>query len=133
MKGLCVLVVDDSSLMRGLLAEAIRASDVPIDDVQGARDGVEALEVLGERHIDVVITDLQMPRVDGFELVARIALRRDLAHLRIITMSADTSPREALRATAMKVHARLTKPVRFDTVKAVLAEIWALGDQPPSR
>jgi len=48
-------------------------------------------------------------------------------------MSADTSPREALRATAMKVHARLTKPVRFDTVKAVLAEIWELGDQPPSR
>jgi CheY-like chemotaxis protein len=79
-KGLRVLVVDDLGLMRGLLCEAVRASDVPIDDVVDARDGIEALEILEARQVDVVITDLHMPGLDGFELVARIARRPDFAH-----------------------------------------------------
>ena len=93
MKGLHVLVVDDSALMRGLLCEAIRASGVPIGDVLDARDGGEALEILKDRHVDVVVTDLQMPKVDGFALVERITLRPSLAHIRIVTMTAEMSPR----------------------------------------
>jgi len=128
---LSVLVVDDSGLMRGLLSEAIRGSQVPIDDVVEACDGAEALAILGERHIDVVVTDLRMPRVDGFELVARIGLRADLAHVRVVTMTAETT--DALRAAALKVHARLSKPIRFDTIQGVLAEIWQLEQRARSK
>jgi CheY-like chemotaxis protein len=124
LKGLSVLVVDDSGLIRGLLSEAVRVSDVPTDDVLEARDGGEALEILRRRHIDVVITDLQMPRVDGFELVARIAANPDLAHVRIVTMTAETAPGHSLRAARMNVYARLIKPVRFDTIQAILGDIW---------
>lgn len=128
MKRLHVLVVDDSVLMQGLLCEAIRASGVPIGDVLDARDGGEALEILKDRHVDVVVTDLQMPKVDGFELVERIALRPSLAHIRIVTMTAEVSREQSLRAATMKVHARLSKPVRFDTIQALLAEIWQLEE-----
>ena len=128
MKGLHVLVVDDSALMRGLLCEAIRASGVPIGDVLDARDGGEALEILKDRHVDVVVTDLQMPKVDGFALVERITLRPSLAHIRIVTMTAEMSREQSLRAAAMKVHARLNKPIRFDTIQALLAQIWQLED-----
>lgn len=121
MRGLSVLVVDDSALIRGLLSEAVRVSDVPTDDVLEARDGGEALEILRGRHIDVVITDLQMPRVDGFELIARIAANPDLAHVRIVTM---TAAGHSLRAARMNVYARLIKPVRFDTIQTILGDIW---------
>jgi len=133
LKRLHVLVVDDSLLIQGLLCEAIRASGVPIGDVLDARDGGEALEILKDRHVDVVVTDLQMPKVDGFELVERIALSPSLAHIRIVTMTAEISREQSLRAATMKVHARLNKPVRFDTIQALLAEIWQLEEDARKR
>ncbi len=117
-------MVDDSGVIRALLSEAVRVSDVPTDDVLEARDGGEALEILRGRHIDVVITDLQMPTVDGFELIARIAASPDLAHVRLVTMTAETAPGYSQKAIGTNVYARLTKPVRFDTIQAILGDIW---------
>jgi two-component system, chemotaxis family, chemotaxis protein CheY len=123
-KGLCILVVDDSALSRGLTCDAIRLSGVPIEALAEAGDGAEALEILAQRHVDVVITDVQMPRVDGVELVAQIALKPELVNARIVTMTAETTGSHALRVAGMRVHARLIKPVRFDAIRTILGEIW---------
>jgi DNA-binding response OmpR family regulator len=68
----CVLVVDDESLVRMCVARALEAEGYT---VVAARDGAQALEILGdaEVHIDLVLTDVNMPRLNGLELGRRIA------------------------------------------------------------
>jgi two-component system chemotaxis response regulator CheY len=122
--GLRVLVVDDSRLMRVLLREAVKASGIPLCDLADASDGEHALQTLRQRPFDVLITDLHMPRVDGFELIARIGSLPELASLRLVTVSSDTGPHVARRLSHLPIHAHFTKPVGFETIRRVLRDIW---------
>src|SRR5436305_1634759 len=66
-----LLVVDDDRAIRKLLERIARRAGFEAD---GARDGVEALEMLDRGHYDVALIDLMMPRLSGYELVARLEL-----------------------------------------------------------
>jgi CheY-like chemotaxis protein len=122
--GLRVLVADDSALTRALVSEAVRASPVPIAEVIAVCDGAEAFETLSARLVDVVLTDIRMPHVDGFELIARIAHTPSLSRVRVVTFSADEGTRLSSPAAGERVRAHLLKPVRFDSIIAILEEIW---------
>ena len=67
-----LLVVDDDRTIRKLLERIARRAGF---DVDGAKDGVEALEMLDRADYDVALIDLMMPRVSGYELVQRISVR----------------------------------------------------------
>ena len=83
-----VLVVDDSRLSREACARVLAAAGYhPIT----AEDGWEAWEMLGERRFEALVTDLEMPRVDGFELISRIRHDPTLRRLPIIVLSSRTS------------------------------------------
>ncbi len=94
-----VLVVDDSSLFRRLVGGLIR--DGIGCRVAYANDGIEALRLLESTEPSVVITDVQMPRMDGFELVQSI--RTDHPHIPVILMTAYGS--EAIAAHALNAGA----------------------------
>lgn len=64
-----VLVVDDSSSMRAVIKKTLKAAGFPVRQCLEAADGLEALRVLRERPVDVVLSDLHMPRMDGMELL----------------------------------------------------------------
>ena len=65
-----ILIVDDEPNMRKVLGAMLRGAGY---DVLAATDGVDALEILGAHHVDTVITALKMPRMDGMELLKRLA------------------------------------------------------------
>src|SRR5215813_1272902 len=67
-----ILVVDDDRAIRKLLERIARRAGF---DVEGAKDGVEALEMLDRADYDIALIDLMMPRVSGYELVQRIGMR----------------------------------------------------------
>jgi CheY-like chemotaxis protein len=64
-----VLIVDDSAVARAKLRKLFESAGY---EVSIAQDGVEALEVLGQQMVAVMVTDLEMPRMDGFELIAAV-------------------------------------------------------------
>jgi DNA-binding response OmpR family regulator len=64
-----ILLVEDESITRANLADALRNEGYHVDE---ARDGAEALEIFKNRHFDLVVTDLVMPQLDGFKLIARV-------------------------------------------------------------
>ncbi|MFC3228121.1 response regulator [Marinibaculum pumilum] len=82
---LAALVVDDSATTRVMEQHLLEAAGY---DVHLAADGVEALEVLRSRKIDFVISDIDMPRLDGFELTRRIRAEPQLADLPVILVTA---------------------------------------------
>lgn len=79
-----VLLVDDSAVVRAKLGKLLAGAGY---EVLAARDGVEALELLGRQHVQVLITDLEMPNKDGFELIADVQGSLETEDLPIIAIT----------------------------------------------
>jgi CheY-like chemotaxis protein len=117
-----VLIVEDSQVMRLLLANALRTIDgVEIVD---ATDGADALVKLDARPPDLVLTDLNMPVMDGFALIEEIRKRPALADLPVIVLTTEGAIPDQARASELAVAAYATKPIRtaaiVETVRRVL-------------
>jgi two-component system, NtrC family, response regulator HydG len=104
-----VLAVDDDVGVRTALRELLKSENC---EVQLAADGAEALERLAEVPPDIVVTDLDMPRMDGMELIAK--LHESHRHLPIIVVTSATELRSAVAAMRAGAADYITKPVDFD-------------------
>lgn len=64
-----VLIVDDSSTMRKIISRSLRQAGLVVDDIFEAGDGIEGLNVLGEKKVDLILSDINMPNMDGLEFI----------------------------------------------------------------
>jgi len=110
-----VLVVDDDKGVRYTLREILESSGL---DVQEAADGAEALERLDESSFQLVITDLRMPRVDGLELLRKVAQRPNAPRMVLIT--AHGSERHAVEAMKLGAYDYFRKPFEMEELLAVV-------------
>jgi two-component system response regulator HydG len=112
---LSVLVVDDDVGARTALHDLLSAEQ---HTVALAANGLAALERLAEAPVDVVLTDLDMPQMDGFELL--YTLRRQARDMPVIVIAAATEVRAAVEAMRAGANDYLTKPVDFDELQLAL-------------
>ena len=84
-----VLIVDDSSVMRSVVKKVLNVSGFELGEVYDAADGQQALEKLDEHWIDVVLTDINMPVMDGFELLRRIKADDALKSIPVVIISTE--------------------------------------------
>ena len=118
-----VLVVDDNSVNRKILARQLELAGASTDTAAG---GDEALELWGKRRYDLVLADLQMPGMDGFELARRIrqseqADRRERTPILAVTASALEEHERKTRAVGMD--GLITKPIGIEQLRATL-DVW---------
>ncbi len=107
-----ILVVDDELSIREFLQIMLKREKMLVDT---ASDGEEALKLLDQKHYDLVISDIKMPKVDGLELLSRVKAKDPNALMLMITAHGSTE----LAVEAMKKGAYdfLTKPFKIDDVK----------------
>jgi chemosensory pili system protein ChpA (sensor histidine kinase/response regulator) len=120
-----VLVVDDSISVRKLAARFLESGGVEVDT---AVDGIDAMEKLASGRFRLVVTDLEMPRMHGYELIAEIRRHPRLRHLPVIVCSSRSSEKHRRRAAEAGAQGYITKPF---TKELLLAEIEKLA-QPSS-
>jgi len=101
-----VLVVDDSATTRELERTLLRAAGF---DVETAPDGERAFELLSASPFDVVVSDIEMPRLDGFGLLGRIRATARLADLPVVLVTALDDPTDRQRALDMGASAYILK------------------------
>ncbi len=117
------LVVEDSPMMRRLMGHAL--ARVPGIDVTEAEDGLDAMRKLATMRFDLIITDLNMPIMDGLKLIKRV--RDDAVHKNtpIIVVTTERGAEDRSRAMALGANAYVTKPIRapeiVENVKRALA------------
>ena len=115
------LVVEDSPMMRQLLVFALaRIKRIAVTE---AEDGVDALRKLASSRYDIIITDINMPIMDGLKLVKRIrsdAVHRDTPVV-IITTEGSTEDRQ--RALQLGANAYITKPIQAPQVISKVKEL----------
>lgn len=111
-----ILTVDDSASMRALLNHALTAKGF---DVQQADDGQAALEWLAVNEVDVVITDINMPRLDGFGLIERLRAGSRHRDRPILVLTTESSDEKKARAREAGATGWIVKP--FDPEKLAAA------------
>ena len=124
MADLSCLVVEDSPMMRQLLVFAL--ARIKKLHVTEAEDGVDGLRKLAQGRFDLIITDINMPIMDGLKLVKRI--RSDDTHkdVPIIVITTEGSQEDRQRAMALGATAYITKPIQAPQVIAKVKELLSV-------
>ena len=112
-----VMVVDDSPAMRTFIRRIIDLSGVDVDHCIEANDGQEALDLLQSQSVNVVLTDINMPRLNGEELMRRIAADPQLSQIAAIVVSTDRTESRLQQMLALGARGYITKPFSPEVLK----------------
>lgn len=107
-----ILVVEDSSAMRAYVRAALEAAPDLGDNLEivEASSGFDALRLLPRSAYDLVITDINMPDINGLELIRFVRQNAHLRHVALLIISTQTSDRDRTRALALGADMFLPKP-----------------------
>ncbi|MHA7965528.1 response regulator transcription factor [Paenibacillus sp. CAU 1782] len=126
-----LLIVDDEERARNGIKTLIDWEEHNISIVGEARDGAEALELLESRHVDILLTDIRMPEMDGLQLIDNV--KRRFPHIKSVIMSGYDDFNYAKKALTLGASNYLLKPSRrqeiLDTVLKLSGEIAAEREQ----
>jgi len=115
-----VLIADDSVYIRQSILQVLSYAGY---DAIEARDGVEALERLLSRSIDVLLLDIEMPNLNGYELLNIIRVNPQLAQLKVIMLTSRSSEKHQRHAQELGSHAYLTKPCPQDVLLTTISSV----------
>ena len=108
-----ILVVEDSSSMRAYLTTVIESGDHPVElDIVEAASGFEALKMLPHHRFDAILTDINMPDINGLELVSFLKSHPVYKAIPIMVISTEASDEDRRRAAALGAEEYLVKPFR---------------------
>ena len=116
-----VLVVDDSYTARKHIMRVL--SNMGIDQITTAENGAQALDLVGTHYFDLIVTDYNMPRMDGAELVEHVRRGSAQASIPIIMVSSETDESRLAAVTQAGVSAICDKPFDAFTVKQLIEKI----------
>ena len=108
-----LLIVDDSEAMRAIVKETIEKNKGGVDHQYfEASNGAEALGVLQQNNIDLILLDWSMPKLDGLELVKQVRKIEEYTNIPIIMVTAMTSRYDVMTAIKAGVTDYIMKPIR---------------------
>jgi len=120
-QGKSVLVVDDYLAVRKTIKELVQSLGMVATE---AENGLKAQEILKEKKVDLVITDLVMPEMDGFELTEAIKNDPNLRKTPVVIISTHADSKYIFRALRLGADDYLTKPPTAEMVNTVLTRIF---------
>lgn len=119
-----ILIVEDSPTMRSLLASSLEDLDTPVKIVE-AESGFEALRFLPRESFDLVVTDINMPDINGLELVSFIKNNGKYASIPLVIVSTEGSDRDRDKGLRLGADAYLVKPFDPETLRQVVTDLLA--------
>ena len=118
-----VLVVDDSAAIRKILQRVLRQTGMAITNIYEAGDGQEALGVLKGQPVNLVLTDINMPKMDGLQLLAAIKAQPDWQNLPVVMITTEGGEAKVAEALRLGAAGYVRKPFTADQIKEKLAGI----------
>jgi CheY-like chemotaxis protein len=106
-KNLRALVVDDSLSSRRAMAQVLKDAGY---EVRTANDGLDAVNILEKFVPDIILSDMEMPRMDGLELTANIRHAERTKHVPVIMITSRSTEKHRLMSTAAGVNVHIVKP-----------------------
>jgi two-component system chemotaxis response regulator CheY len=116
-----VLIVDDSAAIRKILQRVLVQADVMLGTVYEANDGQEALQKLKNSKVGLVLSDINMPNMDGLELLKHIRAEQAWQSLPIIMITTEGSQNKVMQALQLGANGYVRKPFTAEQIKEKLA------------
>lgn len=118
--GYNILIVDDSTVVKAVLIRALGQSGIPITEIFQATNGQDALDILARSPIDLVFADINMPIMDGVELVERMHAEGRLKTTPVIIISSEGSATRMQSLQEKGVKAYVRKPFTAEQIQAAV-------------
>jgi len=116
-----ILIVDDSATTRAMIKRTIRLAEMPVEQIHEAANGREALELLAKAHVDLILADLNMPEMNGFEMTRLARLDPKTRNIPVVIVSA--SPNADAFAQGQQVSGYLSKPFTPEAIRKVVSQV----------
>ena len=115
-----ILIVDDSSTMRRIIGNVVMQLGFTRDNFDEAEDGIKAWKILSEAHYDVILTDWNMPNMNGLELVKKVRSEGTHQKTPIIMITTEGGKSEVIIALKAGVNNYIVKPFNAEVLKEKL-------------
>jgi two-component system chemotaxis response regulator CheY len=112
-----VLIVDDSAAIRKILVRVLSQTDLPIDQVHEASDGEEALKILETSQVSLILSDINMPNMDGLQLLTNLRSTAGWDRLSVIMITTEGSQSRVLEAVQLGAKGYVRKPFTAEQIK----------------
>jgi two-component system chemotaxis response regulator CheY len=117
MNALRVLIVDDSSVMRKIVDRSLRQAGLDIKEVFEASNGVEALARMQETRVDLILSDINMPTMDGLELVRQLQAVENAKGVPIVMVTTEAGESHVVQALSSGARGYIRKPFSPDQIR----------------
>jgi len=122
-----VLIVDDSNSIRAVVKKIVTLSGFQMDTCLEAGNGRQAMELLADNWVDVIISDINMPEVNGLELLDLLSKNETLKEIPVIMITTEGSDQRMKEAFARGAKGFIRKPFLPEEIKKVLYEVIGVG------
>ncbi len=112
-----VLIVDDSSAIRKILVRVLSQTDLPIKQVHEANDGAEALQIVAANEISLILSDINMPNMDGLELLNQLRSSPKWKDLSVVMITTEGSQAKVMEAVQLGAKGYVRKPFTAEQIK----------------
>jgi len=115
-----ILLVDDSALVRNIIAKALRLAEIPCEEIRGASDGQQALDELAASPVDLIFSDINMPGMNGVEFIERMSQDDRFKDIPVVVVSTDGSEDRMEELKRFGVRAYIRKPFTPEQIREVV-------------
>ncbi|MEZ4279510.1 MAG: response regulator [Myxococcota bacterium] len=119
-----ILIVEDSATMRSLIAASLEELVVPVKIVE-AKSGFEALRMLPRESFDLVVTDINMPDINGLELASFMKSSEKHASIPLVIVSTEGAERDVEKGLGIGADAYLVKPFDPEALRQIVLDLFA--------
>jgi len=121
-----VLIVDDSKVMRQMVLKTMKMARIPLGDVVQAGNGQEGLAALADNWIDLVLVDINMPVMNGEEMIRQMKTRPETTDIPVVVISTEGSETRIARLKEMGA-AFVHKPFTPEEIRDTIAALTGIG------
>jgi two-component system, chemotaxis family, chemotaxis protein CheY len=118
-----VMIVDDSAAIRKILHRVLMQADVPLGKVVEAGDGIEALQKLKDEKIGLILSDINMPNMDGIQLLSALKAQESTKSVPVVMVTTEGSSTKVMEAVSLGAAGYVKKPFTAEQIKEKLAGI----------
>ncbi len=122
-----LLIVDDSASMRAVIKKVINISGFQMDQCLEAGNGRQAMELLADHWVDVIVSDINMPDVSGLELLEQLRKNETLREIPVIMITTEGSEERMKEAYERGAKGFIKKPFLPEEIRKVLYEVIGVG------
>jgi two-component system, chemotaxis family, chemotaxis protein CheY len=114
------LVVDDSAAIRKILTRVLRQTGMAIQTIHEAGDGQEALALMAQHRIDLVLSDINMPKMDGLQLLGALKASPQWHNIPVVMITTEGGETKVAEAVRLGAAGYVRKPFTADQIKEKL-------------